>query len=619
MPASVSSRTVAPSVSAVSRPGSRACSTDSWKVTTRPVNVTPRSEARRCRRRVSSTARTSAVAITSRSRGPTSPGCPRGAPPSTSRPLMRASLSRPRPEPVHLPWRHGGAGPGARGGGGPDPVASRCPRCAGGPRRARCATSRHRSPTTGGWPGSSTAVLGLATLVSRLWNITYPRDLLFDEAYYPPEAHELLTWGFEYNRGYSFIVHPPLGKWFIALGEQVFGYNSLGWRFPSAVAGAITVVVLVRLTRRLTGSTLMGLIAGLLLALDGFAFTLVADRPARRLPAGARGLRASPAWWSTATRSGRGSATAPTGSPTAGSGSGPAAGGSPPACCSARACAVKWSGVWFLAFFAVLSLFWDRAAWREAGVPRPTRMVLRRGLPGAVWALAVVPVLTYLASFTGWFLGETSQGKAWAQQNPDTAFPWIPDALRVALARAREVADVPQRPVDAAPMGVRPVVVAGQRPADPALEPAGPGRPLRRADRPLHPDGRDADALVRLRARAAVAGLADRRAPRPGGDHRRGRHRGGLADLVHQPRAHDVHLLHGAGAAVLRPGGRARPAGRHRPARGRTASAASSAWAWCACTSRWSRRRSCSSTRSSPGEPLLHSEWLLRMWFPSWF
>ena len=41
------------------------------------------------------------------------------------------------------------------------------------------------------------------------------------------------------------------------------------------------------------------------------------------------------------------------------------------------ACAVKWSGVWFLAFFAVLSLFWDRAAWREARVPRPTRVTVR--------------------------------------------------------------------------------------------------------------------------------------------------------------------------------------------------------------------------------------------------
>jgi dolichyl-phosphate-mannose--protein O-mannosyl transferase len=93
-------------------------------------------------------------------------------------------------------------------------------------------------------------------------------------------------------------------------------------------------------------------------------------------------------------------------------------------------CSVKWSGVYFLAFFAVLSLFWDRAAWREAGVPSPTRTALRRGLPGAAWALAAVPLLTYLASFTGWFLGETSQGRHWAEQHPDTAFPFIPGALR---------------------------------------------------------------------------------------------------------------------------------------------------------------------------------------------
>src|SRR4029453_4402882 len=90
----------------------------------------------------------------------------------------------------------------------------------------------------------------------------------------PPEANELLTWGFEYNRGYSFIVHPPLGKWLIALAEQTFGYNSFGWRFPSAVAGTIAVVLLVRLARRLTGSTLLGLLAGLLLTLDGFSFAI---------------------------------------------------------------------------------------------------------------------------------------------------------------------------------------------------------------------------------------------------------------------------------------------------------------------------------------------------------
>src|SRR5205823_4902805 len=69
-------------------------------------------------------------------------------------------------------------------------------------------------------------------------------------------------------------------------------------------------------------------------------------------------------------------------------------------------------------------------AGRGAAALRPTWTTAHRGLPGGVWVLAVIPVLTYLASFTGWFLGETSQGKAWAQQHPHTAFPFVPDALR---------------------------------------------------------------------------------------------------------------------------------------------------------------------------------------------
>ena len=38
----------------------------------------------------------------------------------------------------------------------------------------------------------------------------------FDEVYYATEAQELLRYGYEDNRGYMFIVHPPLGKWLIA-------------------------------------------------------------------------------------------------------------------------------------------------------------------------------------------------------------------------------------------------------------------------------------------------------------------------------------------------------------------------------------------------------------------
>ena len=42
-----------------------------------------------------------------------------------------------------------------------------------------------------------TAVLGVATLVTRLWDISYPADLVFDESYYPPEAREVLERGYE--------------------------------------------------------------------------------------------------------------------------------------------------------------------------------------------------------------------------------------------------------------------------------------------------------------------------------------------------------------------------------------------------------------------------------------
>jgi dolichyl-phosphate-mannose-protein mannosyltransferase len=271
-----------------------------------------------------------------------------------------------------------------------------------------------------------TAALGVLSFVSRLWDLRYPADKLFDEAYYPPEAHDLLRWGFEENRGYTFIVHPPLGKWLIAGGEQLFGYNSFGWRLPSAIAGSIAVVVLARMARRLTGSTFLGLVAGALLALDGFSFVLsrtglldiflqlfvvagaaclLVDRDSVRTRIRRSGLdegfRLGPRGWRLAAGFFFGCA-----------------------------CAVKWSGVYFVVFFAVLSLVWDRTAWREAGVPSPTRTALRRGLPGTVWALGIVPVLTYLASFTGWFLGETAQGRHWADQHPQTPFPFVPGALR---------------------------------------------------------------------------------------------------------------------------------------------------------------------------------------------
>ena len=128
-----------------------------------------------------------------------------------------------------------------------------------------------------------TAVAGFL----RLWHLERPAQFLFDETYYAKDAWSLLQFGYVrdyvseadkkilagelshdalFRDGPSMIVHPEVGKWLIALGEHAFGMTPYGWRFSAAVVGTLMVLVMVRLARRLTGSTLLGCLAGMLLA-----------------------------------------------------------------------------------------------------------------------------------------------------------------------------------------------------------------------------------------------------------------------------------------------------------------------------------------------------------------
>ena len=69
-------------------------------------------------------------------------------------------------------------------------------------------------------------------------------------------------------------VHPEVGKWFIGLGEHLYGMNPFGWRIASVLIGTLMIGVLIRLTRRLTRSNLLAGFAGLLLTFDGLQFVL---------------------------------------------------------------------------------------------------------------------------------------------------------------------------------------------------------------------------------------------------------------------------------------------------------------------------------------------------------
>jgi dolichyl-phosphate-mannose--protein O-mannosyl transferase len=287
-----------------------------------------------------------------------------------------------------------------------------------------------------GW--AVTAAVTALAAVTRFVNLGSPTDAgtpIFDEKHYAPQAWQMLrNHGVEDNPGFGLVVHPPLGKQLIAIGEALFGYTGVGWRFTGALLGVILVGLAVRIVRRISRSTLVGGFAGLLLIGDGVSFVaartalldgilaffavaafgaLIVDRDQMRMrmhtvltdgraadtPWGPRlGVR----WW----RFGAG-------------------------VLLGLACATKWSGLYFLVFFAVMSLAFDVAERRQYRVPRPWLGTLRRDLGPTAYALALIPFGVYLASYAPWFASETAVDRHEAGQSiGEHGLIPLPEAIR---------------------------------------------------------------------------------------------------------------------------------------------------------------------------------------------
>jgi dolichyl-phosphate-mannose--protein O-mannosyl transferase len=271
-------------------------------------------------------------------------------------------------------------------------------------------TLRARLATVASDPMSwlATGFVVVIGAVLRLAGLSHPGSKIFDEVYYATEADELLHYGVEWkpeNNSGDYVVHPPLGKWCIALGEWLFGYNSFGWRISAVVAGVISILLIVRIARRMFRSTVLGCAAGLLLALDGLHFVLsrsalldiflmtfvlaafgcaVLDRDQRRrralagLEAGLFTLGDTPRlgvpWWRIAA-----------------------------AFFLGCACSVKLSGIFFIPAVILIMLIWEIGLRRSLRAPSPW---IYGPLNIAGWtAVSGVLVLgVYLASWTGWFV-----------------------------------------------------------------------------------------------------------------------------------------------------------------------------------------------------------------------
>ncbi|MBB1242396.1 phospholipid carrier-dependent glycosyltransferase [Streptomyces durbertensis] len=324
-------------------------------------------------------------------------------------------------------------------------------------------------PRWRGWGGPLLVALFAGLL--RFWQLGTPHAVIFDETYYAKDAWSLLQFGYEAQWGDnandliladnptvplsedpSYVVHPPMGKWVIAIGLRLFGLEPFGWRFMVALLGTLSVLMLCRIGRRLFRSTALGCLAGGLLAVDGLHlvmsrtalldlvlmfFVLAAfgallvdrDRSRARLAAALPEDRPDPLIAATAKL------------------------GLRPwrllaGVCLGLAVGTKWSGLYVLAAFGLLTVLWDVSARRTAGARRPYRAVLRRDAVPAFLSLVPVALVVYLASWTGWFATRGGYFRGWADNRrglspdevtlpllgrislPQFDMTWVPAPLR---------------------------------------------------------------------------------------------------------------------------------------------------------------------------------------------
>jgi len=288
-----------------------------------------------------------------------------------------------------------------------------------------------------GWLGPLLVTAFAAFL--RFYRLATPHALIFDETYYAKDAWSILQHGVEWNlvknandlilAGHDnifqacsgtgcgeYVVQPPVGKLLIAVGEWLYGLDPLGWRVASAFFGSLAVLIMCRVARRLTRSTLLGCVAGLLLALDGLEFVLsrtgildiflmffvlaafgalVVDRDVSRArlasdmvlrPGDEAGPRLGIRKWRVAA-----------------------------GVLIGLACASKQDAVWYLFAFVGLAIAWDIGARRAAGLRDYVRGALVRDGKWLPMTLGVIPLVTYILTWSGWLITSTGYDRNYAQ------------------------------------------------------------------------------------------------------------------------------------------------------------------------------------------------------------
>jgi dolichyl-phosphate-mannose-protein mannosyltransferase len=264
----------------------------------------------------------------------------------------------------------------------------------------------------------------------RFWGLSSPHALVFDEFFYPKVAciyvglsdRECLiksgaerAWR-EQKWDVGSWVHPPLGKWEIALGIKAFGMNSFGWRVASAIAGTLVVAGVALMAQLLFGKPLWTFVAGLLIATEFLNVVqsrlgLLDVHLEMWIVAGFLALLLDRRWIER-----RAKAALPASVPTDAA-DGPAEPHPVPSpvwrpwrmaagVAFGAAIAVKWSGLTALVGAVVLSYLWESTRRRpndDATRFRAFRGAFVQETFGLMISLLLVPAAVYLAAWLPWF------------------------------------------------------------------------------------------------------------------------------------------------------------------------------------------------------------------------
>lgn len=308
----------------------------------------------------------------------------------------------------------------------------------------------------------------LVAILTRFVGLGHPDSIVFDETFYVKDAWSQWNLGYAANwpdgadeafasgdvdsfeTSPSFVVHPQLGKWITGFFMAVLGpEHAWAWRTGVAIAGVLGVVLIMLVAHRLFRSTLLAVIAGGLMAIDGNAivmsrvalldnyvmlfallafYLLLLDRDwtevrlvawMRRREDAGRSTDWGPALWWRPWLLGAGVALGLTSS-------------------------VKWNGLYFLAVWAVYSVVSDALMRRRHGIAFWTTGTVFKQAPVTFLLTVPIALAVYLTTWISWFVTPGAYDRQWAE-SPDNQWTgfwsWVPTSLQSFLRYEKSVYD----------------------------------------------------------------------------------------------------------------------------------------------------------------------------------